>query len=400
MGLAGFASEGNVERPADALRPAMDLAMPEYLATVRHRDGRKVTENVVADSADEAVRCLREQGYDEVVLHNDDLMALFTRQREKAEHISPGDYLLFRNLPRGVGVFVVVARQGYRKMWLAMVPIALALAYLRYMGGPWGFWDWLCVAILLFPLTFGLVVALIGGRTRARYQQMLYALYWGRWEEALRRAEQIRAKLPAHEIPLRKAQALAALDRLDEALRLVEPFGDGKAVPGWFYHSMLAQVYEFARRRDEAIAQLEQAVELAPDNATMLISLARHIIWHKRDARRARALLTQARAHALSDMTGPFADLLEGLILVEEGRPRDGLPILEAAHKVFHARRHQSLGYLPLETTMLGLALAHAVLGESDRALKLYSKVRSRLVALRSHLVDRCDRAIGLPQDG
>jgi tetratricopeptide (TPR) repeat protein len=378
----------------------MDHAMPEYLATVRRPDGRKVTENVIADSADEAVRILRERGYDEVVLHNDDIMALFTRQREKAEHISPGDYLLFRKLPRGVGFFVVVTRQGYRKMWSAMVPFALILAYLRLAGYPWTFLDWLCVAILLFPPAFALVVALFGRGTQARYQQMMDALYWGRWEESLRRADRIKVKASPHEIPLRKAQALAGMDRLDEALTLVKPFGDGKTVPGWFYRSMLAQVFEFARRRDEAIAQLEQAVELAPDNATMLMGLARLVIWHKRDARRARELLTQARAHALSDLSAPFADLLEGVILLEEGRPRDALPLLEAAHKSYHARRNMGLGYVQAEHAMLGLALAHAALGESDEALKLYGKVRPRLVALRSGVIDRCDRAIGLPQDG
>jgi len=103
--------------------------------------------------------------------------------------------------------------------------------------------------------------------------------------------------------------------------------------------------------------------------------------------------------HALSDLTSPFADLLEGLILLEEGRPRDALPVLEAAHKVFHARRHMPVGYLPVEQAMLGRALTHAALGESDEALKLYVRVRPRLVALRSEMVDRCDTAIGLSQD-
>jgi hypothetical protein len=51
--------------------------MPEYLATVRRAGALKVTENVVADSADEAV---------------------FTRQGEKAQHVSVRDYLLIRNL--------------------------------------------------------------------------------------------------------------------------------------------------------------------------------------------------------------------------------------------------------------------------------------------------------------
>ena len=48
---------------------------------------------------------------------------------------------------------------------------------------------------------------------------------------------------------------------------------------------------------------------------------------------------------------------------------------------------------------MLALALTHAALGESDTALKLYGAVRPRLVALRNEMVDRFDRAIGLPRD-
>jgi hypothetical protein len=132
----------------------------------------------------------------------------------------------------------------------------------------------------------------------------------------------------------------------------------------------------------------------------MILSLGRSVVWQKQDARRARELLGKARTHALSDMTSPFADLLEGVILLEEGRPRDALPLLEAAYKVLYSRSHKALGYLPVEQAMLGRALAHAALGESDLALNLYAKVRPRLVALRNPVVDRCDRAIGLPQHG
>jgi hypothetical protein len=382
---------------AGAPRPAMDRAMPEYLATVRRPGGRKISENVVADSADEAVRLLREQGYDEVVLHTDDVMALFTRQRAVAEHISPADYIRLRDLPPGLGLFVVITLRVYRKMAILTALMAVALMELRFSGFPWAFWDSLCVTILLLPPAFALATVLLGGRTGARYRQMLDALYWGRWEEALWRVDRVGPRASSHEIAVRKAQALAGMDRLDEGLRLVKPFGDGRDVPGWFYRSMLARVYEFARLHDHVIAQLEQAVEFAPDNATMLLSLAQHVIQYKRDALWARELLSQAREHALSDMTAPYADQLEGLILLEEGRPRDALSILEATHKVFHARRHMPLGYLPVEQAMLGCALAHAALGESAEAMALYAKVRPRLVALRSHVVDRCDRAIGRP---
>jgi tetratricopeptide (TPR) repeat protein len=374
--------------------------MPEYLASVRRDDGRKVTVNVDAGSADEAMRLLRERGYEDVVLHSDDLTALYVRQREKAEHLSPRDYLVIRNFPRGVGVFVVMILNGYRKLWAVFAIAGVAFVSHRYVGGRWDFWDWLCVALLLFPLAFAIAVAFRPGRKSARYRQMMDALYCGRWEEALRRADRVGPMSQAHEIPFRKAQALAGMDRLDEALTLVDRFGDGKAMPSWLYRSMLGQVYEFARRRDDAFAQLERSVELAPDNATVLLGLGRSVIWRKRDARRAREILDKARAHALSDMTAPFADMLEGLILLEEGRPRDAWLVLEAVYKVFHSRRHMTLGYLPVEQATLGRALAHAALGESDEALKLYSKVRPRLVALRNEVHDRCDRTIGVPQDG
>ena len=173
-------------------------------------------------------------------------------------------------------------------------------------------------------------------------------------------------------------------------------------MPAWHYRSRLAQVYEFARSRDEERwPRHEQAVELAPDNATMLMSLARLVLWHRRDARRARELLAQARGHALSDITRPFADLLEGLILLEEGHPRDALPVLEAAHQVFQARSHMPLGYLPVEHANLGRALAHAAARRERRGVEaLRARSAHALVAVRSEMVDRCDRAIGQPQDG
>ena len=226
---------------------------------------------------------------------------------------------------------------------------------------------------------------------------MWNALHWGRWEEALRRANWAGRGVSPVVVARVKAQALAGLGRLDEALRVVKPFGDGRTVPEWFYRMTLADVLDSAHRYDEAIAQLEEGVDAASDNATLLLSLARRVLTHERDVGRARALLDEARAHAMSDLLAPFADLQEGLILVEEGRPHEALAVLEPVLEVFRARRHMPLGELPVEGTMIGLALAKAALGESDEALRLYAKARPRLVALGSPNLDRYDRAIGWP---
>src|SRR5689334_22889523 len=113
MGRRRSAAWGDWQPRPPRRRRCWNAIMPEYLATGRRPDGRKVTENVVANSADEAVRLLAERGYDDVVLHNDDVMALFTRQRDKAEEFSPADYLRLRSIPGSWGVFVVAVVNVY-----------------------------------------------------------------------------------------------------------------------------------------------------------------------------------------------------------------------------------------------------------------------------------------------
>jgi tetratricopeptide (TPR) repeat protein len=373
--------------------------MPEYLVSGRGPDGRKATENVEASSADAAVQILRDRGFDEIVLHTDEIGAHFTHQRKVAGSVSTRDYLLMRNWPR-LGFFVVVTLNGYRRMWFATVCAAILLVELRLRGRPWGFWDTTCAGILLFPPAWPVVYRLVAGNPKARFRRMLDALHWGRWKEALSAADRVGPKVKPEVIALHKAQALAGMGRLEEGLKLVETFGDGKAVPEWYYRNMLSQVYVFARRQDDAIAQLEEAVALAPDNATLLVALASRIIWHRRDPRRAREYLDRARRHVMSDLLLLLADLLEGVIRLEEGHPRDALPLLETAWKSFYARRH-SLAMGPvLDKTQLALALTYAAIGESDEAVRRYRQARPRLIALRSENVARYDQAIGWPHDG
>jgi type II secretory pathway component PulF len=75
--------------------------MPEYLATARNSQGKKVTQRLDVNSADEAVQTLRERGYDEIVLHTDDVAARNTKQKALAATVNPRQYLWFRTIWAG-----------------------------------------------------------------------------------------------------------------------------------------------------------------------------------------------------------------------------------------------------------------------------------------------------------
>lgn len=374
--------------------------MSEYLATGRQPGGKKVTERIEADSADEAVQLLRDRGYDEIVLHTDDVGSLYSRQSEVDPLISPREFLWFRDLPSPLAGFLLVTIKTYQHSLLPCLLFLGILGYWRYIGLPWGPYDAIPVTGLLLPMIWALVAQFTGGAAAA-YNQFIEAFAWGRWKEVLDRAGTLQG-VPLEEVAFRKAVALASLGRLDEAIAEVKPFGDGQAIPTWLYHSRLSEVYGFIHRHDEAIALMEQALEESPENATILLDLARMEIRHRRDPRRARSYLDRAREHAVSDLLLPFATSIEGMIHLEEGAPRAARPLLEEAYQgVFKFRHASPLVGAMLDQLHASLCWAYAAEGDIDKAHEHYRLAKPRMVALgKTDEINRCEEAIGAQLEG
>jgi tetratricopeptide (TPR) repeat protein len=372
--------------------------MPEYLLTGRDAAGKSTTERVEAESADDAVRIAREaMGLSDVVLHTDDAGALYQRQKDVAATISPRDYLLFRNLPAPVAGFLVVAKASYfQQRWVLLLMLGL-FALRRAQGAPWNWIDWIAAYLLLAPAVFAAVAQVFRGQA-GRYNQLIDAVAWGRWEEVLQRAEALEgSKVPPEELAFQRAQALARLGRLEEGLAVVAPFGDGEAMPEWLHLSRLSDVHGGARRFDEAHAVLKRAAELAPENPTVLLDVAMFEVRRRRDPRRAREFLERARTHALSDLVAVFAQAIEGQIVREEGRPSEAVELLEDAHRRLSAFRHASplLG-VSLDLLEADTALALAADGRADAALRHARAALPRLRALDANdLIDRLRSALG-----
>lgn len=377
--------------------------MPEYLLTGRDAAGKSTTERVEAGSADDAVRIAREAlRLSDVVLHTDDVGALYQRQKDVAEVITPRDFLRFRDLPAPVAGFLVVSKGVYLRFWrMTLLLIGLIVAR-RWMGVPWGFLDWIAAAFLLQPAAFAAVAQLFRGQAD-RYNRLLDAAAWGRWDEVVERCDALEGSgVPPEELAFQRGQALARLGRLEEGLAAVEPFGDGEAMPEWIFLTRLSDVYSAARQFDDAHGALERAAEIAPENPTVLLDVAMFEVRRRRDVRRARELLDDARTHALSDLLAVFAQGIEGMIVRDEGRPREAVALLEDAHRRLFAFRHASpLVGMALDMLEAEWAVALAAAGEPDAALRHARAAYPRLRAMDARdLIDRLRSALGAAIEG
>jgi tetratricopeptide (TPR) repeat protein len=302
--------------------------MPEYILTGRTRGGRKRTEIVIADSADEAVRAFRDDGFADVVLHTDDNAAHFLQPSKVLKTFSPRDYIGYRTRGR-VGCVLFLIRKLYLQSWWAYAFCLVALTGRWWLWADFGFIDSLAVVFFFFPVLFAVYAELTS--KAIPYRRALKAVLHARWEDVGRHMRRARLPLPPFERPFREAQALAGMGRLDEALDHFRPVADDPEMPHHMYWTYKALVYQAAREREKALDCVARAAELAPENPVALIDYALGLLTVRGDVARARELLARARQHALSDVSTPLCEFAEGVLALKDRRPAEAVPLLESA---------------------------------------------------------------------
>ena len=368
--------------------------MHEYLVTGRTADGEVTTEIVEAASGDEAVRAFEDRGYTDVVLHTSETLARWHKASSLAKFMRPREMVAIRTM--GVGpqsAFLV--RKMYAKLWpllvLCVLPIAVYVAFDLEID--WFVWGMLFM--IPVPLLISLGLMFVG--SGPRYRRLLVAVGWGDWPEVLRLVPRVKMKLPPMELPLRKAQALAGLGRMPEALLEYDKLDDMPDVSRGVYWTFRALVYISGHDRANALVAMERAVELMPDNPDVLIDLAALVTVVRRDLPRAKQLLAEAGRHALADTTYPFYQAGHGLIALAENRPAVAVKCLEEAVSLVEPflSGNPSVRY---HLARLGghLALAYAASGDREAARHEADRVRPVLRANRdATMLARLEDAVG-----
>jgi tetratricopeptide (TPR) repeat protein len=385
-------------RPTSHRRLGKRVGRPttyEYLLTGR-RNGRRRTEIVSAATADAAVADFEADGYSDIVAHTDDTTAPLARPSQSVQVLSPARMVWLRTAgPAGLAGHLVVG--FYRLIWFVPAGGAAFLAFTRVMDWPWELLDVVAVGALLLPLALALYFALVGRFGASR--RLGTALGSARWEEVLRLLERTRVKGHTFDYHLHKAQALAGLGRLPEALREFDRVTDLPDVPDFLYWLHQSLIYLAAGERERMLDVLRRAREAAPAASAITILLAHNLVVIRREVGEARRLLAEARRHVISDVLAPYAHSLEGVLALEEGRPEEAIAHLTTGlglHRPF-ARTNPMLR--PQEARMRArLALAHAAAGDRTAAREQFRRARPILVAHREDdLIRRCEEATDEP---
>jgi tetratricopeptide (TPR) repeat protein len=371
--------------------------MPEYYLTSRTPSGFTRTECVVALSADAAVERLRERGHTDIVLHTDEVGAQFPMPLSARPYVSPREYVGYRHNRGYFDRALHLTLKLYKANWLLMLMIASLLAMHRYLDAPLDWYDGVGALILASPLLAGPILTLFN--PVLRYNELIEAVSWGRWEDVLELLPGIEQRVRPHEGAFRRAQALAGLGRLDEAVAVVERYSDGREIPLWLFYARLATVYQIGGDVEQSLDLHECAVEAAPEIATVLVDTAFAVLRHRRDTYRAALLLEQARAHAVSDLATPFLRKTEGLLALERGKAAEALQLFEESIKGASAFLGNPLVRANIDVTHSLIALAHVALGDREAADRHFRQAEPRLRALRyDDLLTRCAKA-GLQGD-
>lgn len=367
--------------------------MPQYFVTARNPLGRTVTELLEAESAKAAIQTLKDRGCENIVLHTDDAAAQIMRPIEATPLLTAHD--LVQNRFRGVFQrTLIMTLRAYAMMWKFIVITLTAFVALRLLDMPFGFFDGILGGGLLLPL----VIVFLGRRGPNRYHRLSEAESWRRWDEALRLLPLVEQKLSPFVTAWHRAKALAGLGRLDEALEVFMPFATDNDVPKQRFWTLLATVYRIADQDDLVIAAYEQALDIAPDDPTIMIGLANNLLEKREDVSRAKDLLRQAKLQPLSDLADAFVEMAEGTIAQTEGNLPLAVEKLERAlvHKRRYAKGHPSSAAVA-DLLEGRLALAKALAGDLDAARRHFRRAEPRLRALKQKkLLTRCQQTLGL----
>ncbi len=369
--------------------------MPDFYYTATDQTGKRITGTMKAASSQAVILKLESADYSNVILHTDDFAAALSEMmpaKVKTDgNFTASDYIEARTLTN-VGFFRFLLKKLYWQLrWIFLILSILIFLNWRFSQSIVFF---VSVFFLLILMPLGTAFwATLFSPTR-KYNNMLEAFSWGRWNDVLEILPKLRKHSPAIELSGRKASALAALGRLDEGLEIMEPYANHPEIPPWMYFTRLAEVYEYAHEHERSLECRSQAHADAPENSTVLLGYANTLLKLNKDPQLAQKLIQEAKQQQLSDMLEMILPLIQGLLELNLGQPRLAFHLFVEGQKRLEPRlQSQPVARLYSDVGRAYAAIALAELGENEQAATLFQLALPRLQALNSTLtIERYER--------
>lgn len=379
------------------LAPAGDAeAMLEFLVTGTDRAGKRETIRIRAASSNEAIEICARRGYSDITLHTDDAAAVAIASMPVVEGdlITPGDFVELRALS-SVGFFWMLYGKAWNYLWWNQVPALAYLAYGAWRDAPFTWLGWLTAIVLLAPPAGCAWFAFFG--PARKYDAMLEAMCWGRWQETLDRIAALRGAVPDFELDVRSACALVGLGRFDEGLALVRAHGNDPGIPLWMYLGRMSELYDLAHRYDEALQCHRDAWEDAPENPTVVMDYALSLLKNEVDTALALRLIGEVENQPKADLLDMLLPMLHGMAALNQGHYEEALGHLRTTEQNLRGMaRASALARLVLDMARSYHAVALAGLGRHSEADRLFSVVKPRLEALNyTRMIDRFEAVRG-----
>jgi hypothetical protein len=205
-----------------------------------------------------------------------------------------------------------------------------------------------------------------------RYQNLLRANAWGRWEQVKRLAAQLRSapgnQLMQFDLDVKLAQIQAREGNIAGAVGSLEKWrGTDAKAPGLF-ESRLASVHSAGRDYAGYIQMMERAAELSQNDPSRLVDVA---LANARfgSTEKAQSALAQVDTSLLPPIAGSFIDWIHGLLHLRAGAFDEAALRLRASSQAFRELALKSpSGWVGLALVSAHCALAEKRSGQCEQA--------------------------------
>lgn len=374
--------------------------MPKFTWTAKDASGNDIVREITAPNVEASKQVLLSEGCTELVLREDEIMHAardrFTEKstifgeeikvttEERLKHLNQPRKTMFRRvidtIIQDMALYgCVLAVIGF-EIWRGRTEIAIGFG----------------CAMLCWPV-FRIWMTLPG----YYYKKLNQAKDWHRWQEVMElveKSESIRRthviKLPQSELLRARAQALAGMGNMQQALVIMQGLVGQPGMPSWLHTAHIAGLYDIAKQHDTAIEYNRKAIA-EHSSPVLWADLMNRYLRYKRDPVNARAALAEVEKGTLTETARPYVIRCRGILAYFEGDDATAKKELEAALAILEPTKDKPFREGAMCVAYAYLCCVLARQGDLEGAKKFFAKAKPYLVATgEKDLLAECTQAM------